>query len=106
MSFDSFMNQTATWRTYNDDPWGEAEAHTDEPIKVRWSGGGKQVRDPQGNITVAEAIVYTRAKVNVGDALIHPDDDPDAAGVKMWPVQGVKPRAGRNGEEHHREIAL
>jgi hypothetical protein len=106
MGIDGYLNQTATWRTYTDDPWGESEGHSDTQIRVRWEGGGRSIRDPQGGITVSEATVFTKARVEVGHSLIHPDDDPDAEGVKVWPVMSVSPRPGRNGVEHHREVLL
>lgn len=68
------------------------------PIKVRWEGKRRLVRNAQGQEVVSEARVLCTAEISPGDVLEY--------GGRNWPVITVSEAVGLDGRLMFREVAV
>jgi len=94
-----YLNQTAIWHytTGQMNEYGEPSTSS-KPIKVRWEGKRRLVRDNEGREVVSEARVFCIEPVNPGDKLEYDG--------REWPVIAVSIVPGLDGKENHRECAV
>jgi hypothetical protein len=99
---DAYLTETVTWRTPGASTPGDfygSSVPTDAEIRVRWENRRRTVRDASGSEVVSEALVFTKAPVRTGHALI------DSEG-REWPVVAVSEQKGLDGRFSHNEVAL
>ena len=95
----SYLNQTAVWHSKTgSDPYEGDTYGPDALIKVRWEGNRKLVRNAQGEETVSEALVITKAAVQADDVLTFDGRD--------WTAISVLVATNLDGSESHREVRL
>lgn len=93
-----YLNQTATWKqVIGLNEYGEPIT-TSQPIKVRWEGKRRIVRDRQGQEVVSEARVFCLEPLQPGDIL----ND----GARDWPVITVSECPDLAGNVLYREVAV
>lgn len=95
---DNYFNQDAALLSVSGtNEYGEPIT-TEIPVKVRWQGGRRLVRDAQGNEVVAEVTCFCREEIKPGDIMLY-------AGGK-WPVIAVMDKVDLEGNALYREVAL
>ena len=93
-----YLNQTAIWHyVTGQNEYGEPQTSS-KPIKVRWEGKRRLVRDNEGREVVSEARVFCTEAVKPGDELEFDG--------RSWPVIAVSTVPDLGGKEAHREVAV
>ncbi len=94
---EDYLNQTAIWKKVTGlNEFGEPV--TDEiPIKIRWEGKRRLVRNNQGQEVVSEARFFCLEEVQPGDIIEY--------GGKEWPVITVSEVPDLDGRVIYREAA-
>ena len=96
---EGYCNQDAIWkRTEGRNAYGKPTTTTSIPIKVRWEGKRRLVRNAQGQEVVSEARAFCVEPVQPEDTLNYEGKD--------WTVIAVSEVPGLDGQVHFREVSL
>lgn len=93
-----YLNQTAVWKKMISADGYPPQPGPGTPIRVRWEGKRRLVRNLQGQEVVSEARVFCAEQINPGDVLEY--------GGRDWPVIAVSEAMGLDGQLRFREAAV
>jgi len=92
---EAYSNQTATlYRRTGQDAYGRPMYDAGTPVKMRWEGRIKLIRDRTGKEVVSESRVFLREAIAAGDKFTYNDRD--------YIVLAVTEAVGLDGQIDHR----
>lgn len=93
-----YCNQDAVWKGVEGrDAYGKPKT-TSTPIKVRWEGKRRLVRNAQGQEVVSEARAFCAEPVQPGDLINFNGKD--------WEVIAISEVPSLDGEVYFREVSV
>ncbi|HHY92859.1 MAG TPA: hypothetical protein GX511_05920 [Firmicutes bacterium] len=97
-----YLNQAAVWRRYigyeQDEIGQPIPIYEDIPVRVRWEGKRRLVRNQSGAEVVSESRVFCREAVQPGDKMVYSGQE--------WPVIAVSDYPDKAGRIVYREVAV